>query len=310
MIIERTSPQLALDDREQETLEQWIPRPKSAQALARRARIILSCADGLANTVVAAQSGVSKPTVGKWRPRFLAQRLDCRNDGRPVPRQPYLPVWRQLVFPVHLLGLAPLLGSVGAVAGDVKLQDHGVVDHPVDGRGRGHGVGTVTLPLGDGQARGDAQGPALVAFVEEQEVEVVQFAQPTGQIQVALGEEKFLHQTVGWDEEDGVAGCPPAVAQGAEGVGVAGAGWSKGGDIDAAFDELALGQMVQLLAQGQGRSVILEGFPGLARGQPGLPAQPVDAPLLPILSLLFQHLRQRERQEGGQGTAMASGGEA
>ena len=76
MTIERTSPQLALDDREQETLEQWIPRPKSAQALARRARIILSCADGLANTVVAAQSGVSKPTVGKWRPRFLAQRLD------------------------------------------------------------------------------------------------------------------------------------------------------------------------------------------------------------------------------------------
>ena len=54
MIIERTSPQLALEDREQETLEQWIPRPKSAQALARRVRIILSCADGLANTVVAA----------------------------------------------------------------------------------------------------------------------------------------------------------------------------------------------------------------------------------------------------------------
>ena len=75
MIIERTSPQLALDDREQETLEQWVRRPNSAQALALRTRIILSCADGLANTVVAAQLGVCKPTVGKWRPRFLAQRL-------------------------------------------------------------------------------------------------------------------------------------------------------------------------------------------------------------------------------------------
>ena len=54
LVIERTSPQLALDDREQETLEQWVRQPKSAQALARRARIILRCADGLANTVVAA----------------------------------------------------------------------------------------------------------------------------------------------------------------------------------------------------------------------------------------------------------------
>ena len=99
-----------------------------------------------------------------------------------------------------------------------------MLDHSVDGGGRGHGVGKDVLPLGEGQARGDAQGPALVAFVKEQEVEVVQFAQPTGQIQVALGEEKFLHQTVGWDEEDGVAGFHQAVARGAEGVGLAGAG--------------------------------------------------------------------------------------
>ena len=84
MIIERTSPQLALDDREQETLEQWIPRPKSAQALARRARIILSCADGLANTVAAAQLGVlqtdggevASPVLGATT--VLAQRRTAR----------------------------------------------------------------------------------------------------------------------------------------------------------------------------------------------------------------------------------------
>ena len=101
-----------------------------------------------------------------------------------------------------------------------------MVDHPVDGRGRGrgHGVGKDVLPLGEDQARGDAQGPALVAFVEEQEVEVVQLTQSAGQVQVALGEEKFLPQTVGWDEEDGVAGFHQAVARGAEGVGLAGAG--------------------------------------------------------------------------------------
>ena len=41
----------------------------------------ISCADGLTNTVVAAQLGLSKPTVGKWRSRFLTQRLDGLLDG-------------------------------------------------------------------------------------------------------------------------------------------------------------------------------------------------------------------------------------
>ena len=47
--------------------------------------------------------------------------------------------------------LAPLLGSVGAVAGDVKLQDDGVVHHRVDGCGGGHGVGKDALPLREDQ---------------------------------------------------------------------------------------------------------------------------------------------------------------
>ena len=59
--------------------------------------------------------------------------------------------WRQSVLPVHLLGLDALLGSVGAVAGDVKLQDDGVVHDPVNRRGGGHGVGEDALPLGEDQ---------------------------------------------------------------------------------------------------------------------------------------------------------------
>ena len=78
-----------------------------------------------------------------------------------------------------------------------------------------------------------------------------------------------------------------AVADGAQGVGLAGAGQPEGQDVDAPLDEAALGQMIQLMAQRQGDSVVLEGFPGLARGQPGFSAQPVDAPLLPILGLLL-----------------------
>ena len=58
---------------------------------------------------------------------------------------------RPLVLPVHLLCLAPLLGGISLVAGYVKLQDDGMVHHPVNRRGGGHGVGEDALPLREDQ---------------------------------------------------------------------------------------------------------------------------------------------------------------
>ncbi len=87
MAMGRPLPPLTLDDEEREALARWARRPKTAPALALRARIILSGADGLNNTAVSVQLGVSKQTVGKWRSRFLKRRLDGLLDeprsGRP-----------------------------------------------------------------------------------------------------------------------------------------------------------------------------------------------------------------------------------
>lgn len=78
---------LLLTGEERETLERWARRPTSAQALAQRCRIVLACAEGLTNQQVAAAENVNQVTVGKWRARFVARRLDGLHD-EPRPGGP------------------------------------------------------------------------------------------------------------------------------------------------------------------------------------------------------------------------------
>ena len=80
---------LVLDASERELLERLARRPRTEQRLAVRSRIVLRCADGLDNIAVAAEVGVDPTTVGKWRRRFLAERLEGLSDApRPgVPRR-------------------------------------------------------------------------------------------------------------------------------------------------------------------------------------------------------------------------------
>ena len=79
---------LILTDDERSELAALAARPKTAQALAQRARIILACANGLENKVVSRQLGIHAMTVGKWRRRFLDQRVEgLRDEPRPgTPR--------------------------------------------------------------------------------------------------------------------------------------------------------------------------------------------------------------------------------
>jgi len=72
----RPKAELVLSPEEREGLERLVRRRKTAQQLALRARIVLACAEGRSNLEVAQDLRVAKQTVGKWRSRFVQERLD------------------------------------------------------------------------------------------------------------------------------------------------------------------------------------------------------------------------------------------
>jgi transposase len=71
---------LEITEREQDILLSQARRRTAPQQAVLRSRIILRCADGLTNTAVAKELGISGWTVGKWRSRFLRHRLAGLND--------------------------------------------------------------------------------------------------------------------------------------------------------------------------------------------------------------------------------------
>ncbi|HXT28282.1 MAG TPA: IS630 family transposase [Vicinamibacterales bacterium] len=72
---------------ERATLESYVRRRKTAQALALRARIVLRCADGGHDGIVADELGIDRNTVGRWRRRFVEERLNGIHD-EPRPGAP------------------------------------------------------------------------------------------------------------------------------------------------------------------------------------------------------------------------------
>jgi transposase len=83
----RPKAELVLSEDEREQLTALTLRRKTAQALALRARIVLACAEGTDNKIVASRQRVTPQTVSKWRARFVEHRLDGLLDA-PRPGAP------------------------------------------------------------------------------------------------------------------------------------------------------------------------------------------------------------------------------
>src|SRR6516165_10149688 len=78
---------LSLTAEEHLQLQSLAHRARSQPLLARRARVVLACAEGLDNKIVARKVRVSLGMVGKWRSRFLRARLEGLFD-EPRPGAP------------------------------------------------------------------------------------------------------------------------------------------------------------------------------------------------------------------------------
>jgi transposase len=78
---------LNLTEEEHNRLQSLAHRARSQPLLARRARVVLACGEGLENKTVARKLRVSLGMVGKWRSRFLKARLEGLYD-EPRPGAP------------------------------------------------------------------------------------------------------------------------------------------------------------------------------------------------------------------------------
>ena len=83
----RQLPPLVLADDQREQLLALSQSTSMPYGLVQRARIILTCAEGLTNAAVAQRLDVSPSAVGKWRRRFLDRGIQGLHDelrpGRP-----------------------------------------------------------------------------------------------------------------------------------------------------------------------------------------------------------------------------------
>jgi transposase len=76
----RPKPPLTVGKADKEKLELLARRPKTAQRVALRSKIVLQAAEGLSNQQIAGRLGVTGATVGKWRERYRLRGMEGLSD--------------------------------------------------------------------------------------------------------------------------------------------------------------------------------------------------------------------------------------
>src|SRR5712692_2968213 len=81
-----------VSDEQRAVLERWVGAHSTPQSVAMRARIVLLASEGVSNSEVARELGVSRPTVILWRKRFAAGGTQALTETKPGRgRKPTIP---------------------------------------------------------------------------------------------------------------------------------------------------------------------------------------------------------------------------
>jgi len=105
-----TARRIELTAEEEQTLRMWTRAGTTEQRLARRAKVILRCAEGLPIREVGESCGISQISVFKWKRRFLEMRLDGLADAQRRGRPASISAAQRL-FVIDLATTAPRKGK-------------------------------------------------------------------------------------------------------------------------------------------------------------------------------------------------------
>ena len=79
----RVAAQVTLTPNERRLLETWASARSAAVRLVERSKIVLMACTGMTNQAIAAALGIDQNTVGRWRNRFVKERVKGIESERP-----------------------------------------------------------------------------------------------------------------------------------------------------------------------------------------------------------------------------------
>lgn len=207
------------------------------------------------------------------------------------------------------------LSFLQAIALDVELDDHRVMDESVDRGGGGHGVLEDLLPARELEIGAEQDAAPFVTFgqqgeedfhlfaallnvtqvVDNQRFELLELLDDSFQAEVPFGSQQFLDQHLTRREVDRASLASQLVPQRTEQIRFARTGPPKDQHVVPPLQEIATAKRLELLGHMQGQARPFELLPALALQQLGVSQQAGYSTLLSRLTFLLDERRQELR---------------